>query len=90
MTGSFRIAAQLKPRSSESRIVARDRESGALEVRVKAAPVSNAANEAMIKLISEAFKVPKSKIRIMIGTKSRDKIVEIDADPLDLPRNLKD
>ena len=90
MAGSFRIAVRVKPRFSEDRIVDRDAASGALEVRVKAAPVNNAANEAVIKLISKAFKVPKSKIRIAKGTKSRDKIVEIEADSSNLSRIVND
>ena len=57
-----------------------------LSVRVKASPINNAANEATIKVISKALKVPKSKIRIVGGAKSRDKVVAIDDGPSVLAR----
>ncbi len=88
--GRQKIAVRVKPRSSEDRIVSRDSETAVLEVRVKAAPVNNAANESVIRLISKAFKVPKSKIRISKGAKSRDKIVGIDSVSLDMSRIRND
>ncbi len=46
-------------------------------VEVKAPPVEGKANKAVIKLLSEYFHVPKSRIRIISGHKSKNKIVEI-------------
>ena len=34
------------------------------------------ANRALLELISDEFKVPKTSITIVAGTKSRDKIIE--------------
>ena len=35
------------------------------------------ANKALIALLAKEFKVPKSKIRILQGETSRDKLVEL-------------
>lgn len=77
---SQRIHVRLTPRSSRDEIVSWDAESWRLAVRVKAAPVDDAANEALISLLSKRLKVPKSGIRIVAGARSRNKTVEIYTD----------
>lgn len=47
-------------------------------VRVKERPVKGKANKEMIDLLSKFFKVPKNKIKIVSGTTSSKKIVQID------------
>ncbi len=86
MTVEQRISVRVTPRSSVDEAVAWDPQSQVLSVRVKAAPVDNAANEATIKVISKALKVPKFKVRIVAGAKSRDKTIAIDDDPSVLTR----
>lgn len=80
MTDILRINVRVKPRSSKNEIVSWEPELRRLTIRVQAPPVNNAANEAVVNLISKTIRVPKSKIRISIGSKSRDKFVDIDAD----------
>ncbi len=80
MPDSQRISVRVKPRSSKDEVVSWEADRRQLTVRVTAPPVNNAANEATIMLISKSIKVPKSRIRVVIGSKSRDKILEIDAD----------
>ena len=46
-------------------------------VRVRAKPVENQANLRVIELLSDYLKVPKSKIQIVSGHKSRHKIFEV-------------
>ena len=48
-----------------------------LRVKVAAKPQDGAANEAVIKLLSEYFKISKSMIEIVKGHTSRTKIIEI-------------
>ncbi len=48
-----------------------------LEVRVNSPPIEGKANKEVIELISQYFKVPKSKIKIKKGLKSKIKLVEI-------------
>lgn len=47
-------------------------------VSVTTVPENGKANESVIKLLSEKFKCAKSKIQVIYGEKSRDKIIRID------------
>ena len=51
---------------------------GVLRVYTTVAPENGRANDAVIKLLSEYFDVPKSTIKILRGMTGRDKIVAID------------
>lgn len=53
-------------------------EGGSLKVYVTAAPESGKANDAVIALLSKALKVPKSRMSIVRGQKSRDKLIRIE------------
>jgi len=72
---------RLQPRASKNEITGWKDESDSgdrvLHVRVMAPPVDGKANKALTALLAEEFKVPKSKIRIVRGESSRDKLVEI-------------
>lgn len=46
-------------------------------VSVKAPPVEGKANDAIVKVLSDYFNVPKSHISIMKGGHSKNKIIEI-------------
>ena len=81
MGSEQRISVRVIPRSSVDEVVGWDDGSRELIVRVKAAPVDNAANEATTKAIAKALKVPKFKVRIVAGAKSRNKTIAIDGDP---------
>lgn len=72
--GNLKVAVRLQPRASKPGIVGW--EAGALKVKVNAPPVDGKANEALILLLSEAFKVPKSRLAVVQGQTSRNKIVE--------------
>jgi uncharacterized protein (TIGR00251 family) len=47
------------------------------EVRVDGRAVSGRANKRLLEILAEYFKVPKSRISIVRGTKSRNKIVQV-------------
>lgn len=51
---------------------------GVLVVRVARPPVDDAANEALIELLSAAVGRPRRAVRIVAGQKSRHKRVAID------------
>lgn len=53
-------------------------EAGLLKISVKAPAKEGKANEAVVKLLAEHFKVPKSNVIIKSGLKSKNKIVEIE------------
>ena len=50
---------------------------GELQVLVKSPPQEGRANEAVIETLAAHFKVPKSRVAIVGGFKSKVKIVEI-------------
>jgi hypothetical protein len=50
---------------------------GSLSVKLAAAPVDGAANEALIELLARALDVPKRAIAIVSGHHSRSKRVHI-------------
>ncbi|MFA7255336.1 MAG: DUF167 domain-containing protein [Candidatus Omnitrophota bacterium] len=50
---------------------------GSLRVFVKAPPQEGRANEAVIEALAAHFKVPKSRVAIVGGFKSKQKIIEI-------------
>lgn len=70
-----RIDLHVTPRSSRTS-VGGFRE-GRLVVRVTAPPVDDAANEAVVRAIADAFDVPKSRVAIVAGDTGRKKTVEI-------------
>ncbi len=60
---------------------------GVLAVRVTAAPVDDAANKVVVKLIAKRAGVARSRVRIASGARARRKRIEIDdAGPEELRR----
>lgn len=51
-----------------------------LKVHVKAPPVEGKANQAICKLLAKHFSVPQKSVRVLSGLKSKNKLIEIDAD----------
>ena len=60
-------------------------------VRLAAAPVDGAANDALIELLSDTFGLPRRTFTIASGHKSRDKRIAIDGlDEATLAARLSD
>ncbi len=76
-----RIRVRLQPKASNNGLKGFkvDPETGekVLQARVTAPPVDGKANKALINLLAGEFKVTKSKIRILQGETSRDKLVKL-------------
>ena len=51
---------------------------GALRVYTTTAPENGRANDAVIELLSEYLDVPKSRIKLIKGQTSRDKVFSVD------------
>ena len=76
----IKLEVRLTPRAGRDEIGGRSE--GVLQVRVKAPPVDGKANEALRKLIAKRAGVPKSRVTIVRGEKSRRKLIAIEgADP---------
>jgi hypothetical protein len=52
-------------------------EDGTLKIRLTAPPVDGAANEALVKFLSETLSIGKSSVEIVTGHTSREKRVKI-------------
>jgi len=70
------LTVKFQPRASKNEIIGFKEEK--LWIRVTAPPVDNQANEALIELLAEKLEIRKSAIRIIAGTQSRIKTLEID------------
>ena len=65
---------KLKPGSSQEKIIKNDADG--LTVYLRAKPHDGEANEALVKLLSKHFNIPKTSIKITRGVKSRNKTIE--------------
>jgi conserved hypothetical protein TIGR00251 len=63
----------VQPRSKKNGVVGFSE--GALKVKVTAPPVEGAANEALIELLSQTFRIRKSNIEILKMKTSRRKLI---------------
>jgi uncharacterized protein len=75
-----RITVQLTPKASKNAIPGwrKDAEGqDMLKVSVTAAPEKGKANQALIRLLSKEWGIPKSSIRIIRGDTDRIKIIEV-------------
>lgn len=72
----MKIKIRVLPRSSKNEVIG-EMADGTLKIKLTAAPVDGAANDALIKLLAEHFNKPKSKIKIAAGATSKNKMIEI-------------
>ena len=74
--GAVRFHVRVQPRASRNEIagVLGD----ALKIRLQAPPVDGAANEALVTLLADELGVPRRGVRIVAGSTSRSKVVEVD------------
>ncbi|HAS00097.1 MAG: hypothetical protein US57_C0011G0055 [Candidatus Moranbacteria bacterium GW2011_GWC2_37_73] len=71
----MRIYIKVSPKSSKNEIIKVSE--GEYKVKLTAPPVDGKANEALIKLLSQHFKVSKSMINIVGGKTTKIKMVDI-------------
>jgi uncharacterized protein (TIGR00251 family) len=71
-----RIPIKVKPRS-KTEGVTKEIDGDVYVVRVKAPPVEGKANRAVLKLLAKHFGVPESRLRIVSGLSSKNKVVEV-------------
>jgi len=72
---SITLSIRIQPRASKNEIVRM--EGGGLKIRLTAPPVDGAANEALVKFLSGELGVARSRVEIVSGHTSREKIVRI-------------
>jgi uncharacterized protein len=70
-----RIDVKLKPRASGDRILID--QAGHVAVAVTSPPVDDKANAHLVRLLSEALRIPRSSMSLIRGGHSRNKTIEI-------------
>lgn len=73
---SCTIKVRVQPKSSRNQVDGF--QDGALRVRVTAAPTEGQANAAVIAILAKTLGVSKSRLEIIRGYSSRDKVVSVD------------
>jgi len=79
-----RLRVRLVPKAASCRLigVVDDGAGGsAVKLAVNAAPERGAANEAMLRLLADALRLPRTALAIAAGAKERRKLVQISGDP---------
>ena len=72
----MKIQVKVKPRS-KTEDVTREMDGNVYVVRVKEPPVEGRANRAVLKLLAKHLGVPESRLRIVTGLTSRNKVIEV-------------
>lgn len=86
-----RVALRVTPKASRNAVTGTaDTADGgkALKVAVTAVPEGGKANEAVVKLLSKAWGVPRTGITVLAGAADRNKVLHVAGDPAELMRRL--
>lgn len=75
VAGGVRIAVQITPNAKKTEVIGVLDD--ALKLKLAAQPIEGKANEALIKFLAGALKVPKSAIEITHGQTNKRKLVEV-------------
>jgi uncharacterized protein len=75
VAGGIRIRLKVQPRASRTEVLGV--QGDMLKVRLSAPPVDGAANEALLRFLSNRLSVPRSAVRLISGQASRSKVVLI-------------
>jgi len=89
--GGLRLTVRVTPKASRNAVagLAGTAAGGrALKVTVTAVPENGKANEAVIKLLSKAWKLPKTSLTVVAGATDRNKILHVAGDPAALMPRL--
>jgi uncharacterized protein (TIGR00251 family) len=73
--GAATLLVRVQPRASKDEVAGEM--GGALKVRLRAPAVEDRANEALVELLAQLLKTPRSAVRILSGERSRTKRIEI-------------
>jgi uncharacterized protein (TIGR00251 family) len=74
--GALEVSVRVQPRARRNALDGVH--GGALKLRLAAPPVDGAANRAAIEFFARLFDVPRARLAILSGEKSRDKVLRIE------------
>lgn len=69
------LAIKLQPRASSNEIGSPH--GNELRIKVTAPPVDSAANEALLRLLSDELDIPRNRIELVRGGTSRHKVIKL-------------
>jgi uncharacterized protein (TIGR00251 family) len=72
----LKITVKVKPNSRENSI--KKLENGSFEVKVSVPPEKGKANQRVIELLSKELKIAKSRITLIKGDTSREKLFDVE------------
>ena len=81
------LQVRVQPKARRNEIV--EQADGAFRVRVTAVPEGGEANRAVIALLAEALGIAPSRVALVRGATSRDKLFRVEPRPLTLPSPLR-
>ena len=68
------LKVKVHPNSKRDEVLKKSEDS--LEIFVRAKPIDGKANDAVLELISNYLNIPRSKVRLIRGANSRNKLLE--------------
>lgn len=71
----MKLSVKISPNAKRSEIVGL--KDGVLKIKIAAPAVDGKANAELVRFLAETLKVPKSRIVILKGETSRNKLVEV-------------
>jgi uncharacterized protein (TIGR00251 family) len=74
MEDGARIAVRVTPKASRNEVTLRD---GQIRVQTTTAPENGKANKAVVKLLADALGIAKSRLELVQGATSKDKVFQI-------------
>jgi uncharacterized protein len=80
------MAVRVRPGAARTEVCGRYGD--ALVVRVTARAVEGKATEAALRAVADAFGVRRRDVRLVSGTRSRDKVVDVEGDAAELAARL--
>ena len=84
--GSIDIRIYAQPRSSKNEITGVHDD--AIKIKITSPPVDGAANSLLIQFLSKKLGIPKSRISLVSGGRSRNKVINIEGIPKDVATSL--
>ncbi len=72
----MKIFVKVKPKSKKEEINEIDKNH--FVIKIKEIPQGGKANLALVKILAKYFKIPLSKVKIISGLKSKNKVLEIE------------
>ncbi|HVY10349.1 MAG TPA: DUF167 domain-containing protein [Mycobacteriales bacterium] len=76
----MRVVVRVYPGAARSQVGGRygEGEPPSLVVRVRERAVEGKANEAVLRAVARAFGLPRTRVRLVTGARSRTKLLELD------------